>query len=113
MKQPAYDVLILGLSRWDNPLNSSTFSLAREFAKSRRVFYVDRPFSVKDYLTKKKLKPVNSRSEAILFGRNRFREVVVDGISFINIIPPLSLPVNRLPGGLLYDLASRFTRYLV
>ena len=78
-----YDLIIIGLSRWDNTLYSSTLGIAKEFAKTNRVFYIDRPFSYKDYLAEKELNPISIRKEAILYGKNIYKEVDLNGTKLI------------------------------
>ncbi|GAB1448125.1 hypothetical protein MASR2M44_11310 [Bacteroidota bacterium] len=111
--QDGYDLIILGLSRWDNALNSSTFNIAKEFARTHRVFYIDKPFSYKDYLQEKKLSPIHSRKDAIRYGINYCRKVDVDGVSFYVATPRMCLPINFLPDGRLYDWVSIYNRRLV
>lgn len=108
-----YDVIILGLSRWDNTLNSSTLSIAKEFAKTQRVFYIDKPFSYKDYIQEKKFNPISSRKEAILYGKNYCREVSIDGIKFFSVTPRMSLPINFIPDGKIYEMVAAYNLSLV
>ncbi len=111
--QDGYDLIILGLSRWDNALNSSTFNIAKEFARTHRVFYIDKPFSYKDYIQEKKLSPIHSRKDAILYGKNYCRKLETDGVSFYVVTPRMCLPINFLPDGKLYDWLSLYNRRLV
>ncbi|HRE53106.1 MAG TPA: hypothetical protein PK339_16935, partial [Flavitalea sp.] len=47
------DIICFSLSRWDAPISSPALSLAKEFAKHNRVFYIDHPFSWKDLITER------------------------------------------------------------
>jgi hypothetical protein len=51
MKREEIDFIILGATRWDFKLSSSTFSIAKTLAQNNRVFYIERPFSLKDVIT--------------------------------------------------------------
>ncbi len=108
-----YDLIILGLARWDNTLNSSTLSIAKEFAKNQRVFYIDKPFSFKDVLKLKKIDPNSTRKDAILFGKNIYHEVAIDGIKFTSVTPRMSLPINFIPDGKFYDWMAVYNNGLV
>lgn len=101
-----YDVIILGLSRWDYTLGSTTLSFAKEFAKTNRVFYIDRPYSIKDYYSEKHLDTFAHRKNAIFKGRDIYKEVNTDGVSFIAVTPKVNLPINALPKGFLYNTFS-------
>ena len=43
-------IFMLGLMRFDNPIESTNFTIARQLARHNRVFYVDNPYTYKDYL---------------------------------------------------------------
>lgn len=36
---------MLALARWDGPYSSTAFSLAKELAKSNRLFFIDNPIT--------------------------------------------------------------------
>jgi hypothetical protein len=108
-----YDLIIIGLSRWDNTLYSSTLGIAKEFAKTNRVFYIDRPFSYKDYLAEKELNPISIRKEAILYGKNIYKEVDLNGTKLISVTPQMSIPINFIPEGFLYEITSKYNKSLV
>ena len=42
------DIIIFSANRWDQPNAGPSVALAKELSKTRRVFFVDRPFSIKD-----------------------------------------------------------------
>ena len=48
---PKYDLFMFGLTRSDFKLSSVSVAWAKEWAKTNRVFYIDRPFSLKDIKT--------------------------------------------------------------
>jgi glycosyltransferase involved in cell wall biosynthesis len=108
-----YDLIILGLARWDNTLNSSTLSIAKEFAKNQRVFYIDKPFSFKDVLKLDKIDPNSKRKDAILFGKNIYQEVNIDGVKFTSVTPRMSIPINFIPDGKFYDIMASYNNSLV
>ena len=112
-REEKYDVIILGLTRWDNTLYSSILGIAKEFAKTQRVFYIDRPVSFKDYLTENKLNPISTRRDAILYGRNIFNTVNLNGTEIITVTPKMSMPINFLPKGFLYEKALNYNQSLI
>lgn len=83
------DVVCFSLSRWDAPISSPATSLVKELSKNNRVFYIEHPYSFKDYLKEGK----SSR---------QYRDGNVTVIT-----PPLVYPINFLPEGKLYDWFSR------
>lgn len=106
MQHPEIDIIILTMSRWDGQYSSAILSLAKEFAKSNRVFYVDHPFTVKDFISKKSSAEIQSRKSALLFGDGIFKNPEDFPENFVAVAPRLVFPVNFLPPGNLYDLIS-------
>lgn len=108
------DIVIISLARWDSPYSSISFSIAKEFAKTNRVFFIDHPFSVKDFLNP--YSPGNSikvRSNALLFGRKIYRKLIGAPDALTIVTPRLTLPINWLSAGSLYDKLSRFNERIV
>jgi hypothetical protein len=91
-----YDVILIGLSRWDNILNSSVLNIASEWAKTNRVFYIDRPFSVKDFFINRDNEALQ-RSNALLFGKNKYRKVSLHQHGIIAVTRPFKSTLRRSP----------------
>jgi teichuronic acid biosynthesis glycosyltransferase TuaH len=99
------DVVIISTSRWDNPYSSVGFSFAKEFAKNNRVFYIDHPFSLNELATQYSHNPnIKPRIPALLFGKSAYRKI--DGLpdNLTIVTPKLTLPINWLNEGYLYNL---------
>jgi len=82
------DIVCFSLSRWDAPISSPAASLAKELSKNNRVFYIEHPYSYKDYLAEGK----------------SYRNYNDGNVSVIT--PPLVYPINFLPEGKLYNRLS-------
>lgn len=102
------DLIIFSLSRWDAPYSSPSFSLAKEFAKSNRIFYIDHPHSFKDFLRYYKTPGVQSRKQALLWGKNIYTKSEKFPERLTMVTPRLTLPINFLPDGAIYNALSRF-----
>jgi teichuronic acid biosynthesis glycosyltransferase TuaH len=107
------DIIILSLSRWDAPYSSPSFSLAKEFAKNNNVFYIDHPFSIKDFLLNYKSPAIQSRKDALLKGKNIYRKSEKFPERLTMVTPRITLPINFLPEGFLYDTLARWNDKLV
>ncbi|MDB5022000.1 MAG: glycosyltransferase [Pedobacter sp.] len=96
-------VIILGIAKYDGPFESTSYTVAKYLAKDNDVYYVDYPYTWKDWLTKKdnaylKRKPLfSSKSDGIL-------PTNIERLKII-IVPPL-LSINFLK-------ESAFYRYLL
>jgi teichuronic acid biosynthesis glycosyltransferase TuaH len=107
------DIICLTLSRWDDEISSPSLSLAKEFAKNNRVFYIDHPFSWKDYFTYRRSDAIQSRKEALLQGKNIYLHPpsLPENITVVN--SRLTLPINFLPPGKIYQRLSRYNDKIV
>ncbi len=101
------DIIIFSLSRWDAPISSPSFSIAKEFAKNNRVFYIDHPFSIKDFFSAHKTSRVKKRKEALLKGKNIYTKAAGLPENLTMVTPKLTIPINFLPPGLLYNTLSK------
>ncbi|MBL7698402.1 MAG: glycosyltransferase [Chitinophagaceae bacterium] len=82
------DIVCFSLSRWDAPISSPAVSLAKELSKNNRVFYIEHPYSFKDFIKEGK--------SARQYTDSNVRVVT----------PPLVYPINFLPEGKLYNALS-------
>jgi len=100
MTKQNYDIIYLSLFRWNGPYSSISIALAKEFAKSRRVFYINHPFTFKDVYRK------DSQLDMVFPQSNKnkvsFQETS-ENPNLIAITPPTTLPINFLPPGWLYQ----------
>ena len=102
---PPTDVLFFTLFRTDNPYSSISLSMAKELAKTRRVFYVNHPYSFKDILQGLRTgDPVlRRRLPQLLTGRTGYETLESIPENFIAVQPPATLPINWLPPGAVYN----------
>lgn len=101
------DIICFSLSRWDSAISSPALSLAKEFAKNNRVFYIDHPFSWKDYWKGRNTQEIQSRKEALLHGKNVYSNPPQLPANITVVTTRLTLPINFLPKGFLYDFLSK------
>lgn len=107
------DLIIFSLSRWDAAYSSPSFSLAKEFAKTNRVFYIDHPFSLKDFVSRFKTPAIQRRKDALLWGKDIYTRVSELPERLVMVTPRITIPINFLPEGPLYDMLSRKNDELV
>ena len=107
------DIIILSLSRWDAPYSSPSFSLAKEFARDNNVFYIDHPFTIKNLILEYKTPKIQSRMQALLRGRNIYRKSEKFPERLTMVTPRITLPINFLPEGYLYNSLARWNDGIV
>ncbi len=107
------DIIMLALPRWDGAYSSTAYSLAKELSKYGRVFYIDNPFTYKDYLGNKNSTQIIKRKKALLKGEDIFTNPDRAYPNLVAVTPKLILPINWLPQGFLYRTLSRINDALV
>ncbi len=110
-----YDVVFFTLFRTDNPYSSISLAMAKELARTNRVFYVNHPYSLKDLLRGlfSGDRAFWSRLPALLTGRVRYETLDTIPRNFLAVQPPLTLPINWLPEGRMYDCLQRFNNRVI
>ena len=99
------DIVYFTLFPWDNAYSSVSLSFAKEFAKNNRVFYINHPYSVKDFYDNFNTPMGKERRKDMFLNRMRYETVedLSDNIVFAH--PPLTLPINWMSPGSLYNQA--------
>ena len=108
MRFQDYDIIMMALARWDGPYSSTAYSLAKELSRHTRVFYVDNPVSVNEFIKKRNLPEFKRRKRALLTGRDFFTPADADYPNLFAITPRITIPANWLPAGIVYDTIGRF-----
>ncbi len=114
MDRSKYDIVLFTLFRTDHEYSSVSLSWAKEFAKNNRVFYINHPYSVKDFLkglsSDKKLQ---KRATQLLTNQIAYEKIKEIPENFISVQPTLSLPINWLSPGNLYNSLANWNNKIV
>lgn len=97
------DIIFFALARWDGPYSSTAYSLAKALSEHTRVFYVDNPFTLKDYVVHRRSAQIVLRKNALWRGKDLFLRPDKNHPNLIVVTPRLTLSINWLPPGWLYD----------
>lgn len=110
-----HDVLFFTLFRTDNPYSSISLSMAKELAKTQRVFYVNHPYSLKDVVSgwRQGDAALRHRLPRLLTGRMQYETLESIPHNFVAIQPPLTLPINWLPKGAIYNFFQRINNGII
>jgi len=99
------DIIFLSLLRHDWSLASSSLSLAKEFSRKNRIFYIDHPYSVKDLFSAAQSRRFSKRLATIFARRNEYHPVSGHA-NMVAVTPALTWPINFFPEGKVYDMLS-------
>ncbi|GAA4779793.1 hypothetical protein GCM10023231_03240 [Olivibacter ginsenosidimutans] len=104
-------IIILGYMRFDG-LASTNFTIARYLSQWNDVYYIDHPYTWKDYLTAdKSAKEFKIRSS--LFNKRSDGILSTDCERLKVVITPPVLPINWLPEGGLYRWFLRLNETII
>ncbi|MFZ6011975.1 MAG: glycosyltransferase [Bacteroidota bacterium] len=108
-----YDIIMLALPRWDGQYSSTSFSLAKALSRHTRVFYVDNPFTVKDYISNRNTQQIKRRKKALMGGKDIFTQIDANYPNLTGVTPAMTLPINWIPSGFVYNVFSRLNNAIV
>jgi glycosyltransferase involved in cell wall biosynthesis len=108
--RPDIDIIYFTLFPWDHAYSSVSLSFTREYAKNNRVFYINHPYTLKDFVWGWNKPMVKERRKDMLLNRMRY-ESIPELPNVVAVQPPLTLPINWMNEGKnyerLYDLNNR------
>nr|WKN34463.1 glycosyltransferase [Tunicatimonas sp. TK19036] len=97
-------ILILALPKHDDAFTSTSYQLAKEFARERMVWYISHPYTWIDFLKNIRKKKAWKRFWASWNIKLVTEDTAQEQLTVLYL--PLVLPINGLPPGLLYDVLS-------
>lgn len=106
------DIIYFTLFPWDNAYSSVSLSFTREFVKNNRVFYINHPYTVKDFLKGWSNPMVKVRREDMLHNRMRY-ETIPELPEVVAVQPPLTLPLNWMQPGMAYEKLYEFNNRII
>ena len=111
MKLTGQDIIIFGLPRFDAKIESTNYTIAKMLARDNRVFYLEHPHTIKDYLRVKDSKEGAARKGYFNVLDKRVLDTEV--ADFKVIIPPVLLSINFLPEGGIFRSALKINEFLI
>lgn len=93
-------IFILGTAKFDGPFESTSFTVAKHLAKDNYVFYIDYPFTWKDYLMLRGTDSFKRRKKYFSYFSEGIMPTEINNLKII-ITPPVA-SINFLPEGKLY-----------
>ncbi|WP_317174294.1 glycosyltransferase [Mucilaginibacter pankratovii] len=104
-------IVVFSQMQFDGRLESTIYTMARLLAKDNYVYFVDRPFTWKDYFKFKDTKAYQVRKPHFFNSKNSFIQSDLPNFKIV-ICPPVP-SINMLPEGKAYRLAVRFNEWMV
>lgn len=95
-----HTIFILGITKFDADIESTSFTTAKYLAQENDVYYVDYPFTYKDYLGSRRSQQYKKRRKSFFSTKRSLIETDIERLKVL-ILPPL-LPINFLRENHLY-----------
>ncbi|GIV31578.1 MAG: hypothetical protein KatS3mg029_0929 [Saprospiraceae bacterium] len=106
------DIVYYTLFPWEQPFSSVSLSLTRALSKEARVFYLNPPYTWKDWLRRRQEPLTRRRSRNMALGRNHYEQIPgLDGV--VAVQPPPVIPINFLPEGKIYRAFYHLNRRIM
>jgi glycosyltransferase involved in cell wall biosynthesis len=97
--------------QYDSPLESTNYTLAKHLAKDNYVWYIDRPYTWRDYFKFRNTDGFRQRKSRFFSSANCVIDTAIPNFKIV-ITPPVP-SINALPEGKLYRLAVKFNEWMV
>ena len=93
-------IIFLGNTRFDSHIQATSLFIARNLAKNNKVFFIDYPFTLKDYFNHGNDKELTERKKKFSLFSDGLLDTDQPNLKVV-ITPPV-LPINFLPEGFIY-----------
>ncbi|TAE16034.1 MAG: glycosyltransferase [Bacteroidetes bacterium] len=93
---------ILGLPKHDGPYESTNYTIAKMLAEHNTVYYIDNPYTWKDFATEKNSPQVLKRKKLGLFKKASLGLLSTENPNLHIVVTPLLPSLNFVPEGLVY-----------
>ncbi|MEN0054905.1 MAG: glycosyltransferase [Mucilaginibacter sp.] len=104
-------IIIFSQMQFDGRLESTNYTMAKHLAKDNFVYYVDRPFTWKDYVKFRNTPEYKIRKPHFFSAKNSCIQTDIPNLKIV-ISPPVP-SINMLPEGPLYRKAVKFNEKIV
>lgn len=93
-------IFILGITKFDADIESTSFNTAKYLARENDVYYIDYPYTLKDYVKEKKTDQYRKRKSSFFSSNACLLETDINRLKIL-VLPPV-LPINFMKEDSLY-----------
>jgi teichuronic acid biosynthesis glycosyltransferase TuaH len=104
-------IIILGNTRFDSEIQATSLFIARHLSEDNKVFFVDYPFTFKDYFKYRKANKYDKRSNQFSCFSDGLIDTDLPNLKIV-ITPPV-LPINFLPEGIIFRLLLKINEFVI
>ncbi|MBE9602485.1 glycosyltransferase [Pedobacter sp. MC2016-24] len=104
-------IFIFGIAKFDGQFESTSFTTAKFLARYNKVYYIDYPYTVKDYFLNRHTSEFNKRRKAFFNSSLCLLDTDIENLKIL-ILPPV-LSINFLPENWIYRWLLRRSENLI
>jgi len=104
-------IIFLGNTRFDGNIKSTSLFIARNLAEQNQVFFIDYPFTLKDYFYYMKTDKLKERENKFSIFSDGLIDTDLPNLKIV-ITPPL-LPINFMPEGFVFRSLLKINELLI
>jgi len=104
-------IVFLGNTRFDGNIKSTSLFIARNLAKTNTVFFIDYPFTLKDYFNYMKTDHLKERENKFSIFSDGLIDTDLPNLKIV-ITPPV-LPINFMPEGVVFRSLLKINELLI
>jgi teichuronic acid biosynthesis glycosyltransferase TuaH len=105
------NIVIFSQMQFDGKLESTNYTMAKLLAKDNFVYYIDRPYTWRDYIKFRNTPGYNKRKPHFFAPDNSIIDTEIPNLKIV-ITPPVP-SINMLPEGKFYRWALKFNEFIV
>lgn len=111
MKLKGREIIIFGLPRFDSEIESTNFTMAKILARENKVYYIENPFTLKDYFRFRHGKQHENRKGYYAPWSTAIKDTEIANLKVV--VPPVLLSINFLPEGFLFRSLLKVNEFLL
>lgn len=106
-------IVLLGNTRFDSPIKATSLFIARKLAKENKVYFIDYPFTLKDYFNSVDLdsEQLKQRKQKFSLFSDGLLKTDIENLKIV-ITPPV-IPINFLPEGRFFRILLRINEKII
>ena len=103
-----YDIIMMAIFRWNGPYSSTSIAMAKVFSESNRIFYINHPYTYRDYYGLLKAPSYQKLRQSLIKESPVYEKDPTLSDNFTSVYPPLTIPINFLPKGAIYNQLAAY-----
>lgn len=111
MKLKGQQIIIFGLPRFDSEIESTSYTAAKLLARENFVYYVENPYTIKDYFKLRNSTEFAARKDYFSIQDTKLIDTGVPNLKVI--VPPVLPSINFLPEGKIFRTLLAVNEYLI